>query len=302
MEHLEARREMAQKLGPELGRLRRLNTGKRAFEVAFFGGLLLSAWSWAPRSLALLAAAVALNAFLLLLHEGMHGLLARSPRLNRWLSVCLGGFLLISHSAYQVMHERHHRYLGDPRDPDDYDNYFKSRRVVWLMHYVRLIGGSFFYLALIPYLSMKHGTAEQRRRIAGEYLVLGTAYAALWQFANHAWLLEFWILPLVAVGLFTNLRGLSQHGIADAHDPYLASRSIHLPKPLAFLVLYENYHLEHHLFPEVPSYHLPELHEKMYANLPRAVVNRSYGEFLWSFLKATPSQDRSPIGLVRKCD
>ena len=55
---------------------------------------------------------------------------------------------------------------------------------------------------------------------------------------------------------------------------------------IAFCLLYENYHLEHHLFPEVPSYHLPGLHRLLWPRLPRAVVGASYLAFLAHFARA----------------
>jgi fatty acid desaturase len=100
------------------------------------------------------------------------------------------------------------------------------------------------------------------------------------------------------VGALTAIRGFTQHGITDAHDPYLASRTM-LPGPIvAFFLLNENFHLEHHLFPEVPSYHLPALHKVIWPKLPRAVSGTSYLGFLAAFLKAAPRMDETPIGRV----
>jgi len=106
-----------------------------------------------------------------------------------------------------------------------------------------------------------------------------------------------WFIPLLIVGTMTAIRGFTQHGITDAADPYIASRTI-LPNPVVgFFLLHENYHLEHHLFPEIPSYHLPKLHQLVWRKLPRAVSGRSYLGFLVRFLQATPRMDESPIGL-----
>jgi fatty acid desaturase len=105
-------------------------------------------------------------------------------------------------------------------------------------------------------------------------------------------------VPLLLVGSLTAIRGFTQHGITEAADPYLASRTM-LPNPIvAFFLLNENYHLEHHLFPEVPSYHLPKLHQLIWWRLPRAVSGTSYLAFLAAFLKATPRMDETPIGRV----
>ena len=100
-----------------------------------------------------------------------------------------------------------------------------------------------------------------------------------------AWLVPFhtlalvWLIPLVIVGYMTNIRGFTQHGMTDAHDPLLASRSMHPNRIVSLLLLNENLHLEHHLFPEIPSYNLPRLQRLIEPRLPR----RSWGGRIWHF-------------------
>jgi fatty acid desaturase len=249
-----------------------------------------------------LLAALGLNAFVLLLHEGMHHTLFPSRVWNRWISVGLGGCVLISFTAYQVMHEEHHRYLGDPRDPDEYSNYTSSPRLVWALHYMRLLVGAFLYILLIPVLAWRHAGPKvqddrgDRRRIVEEYAVLGTAWTAVFAFVPFPVLVHAWLLPLVAVAFMTQIRGFTQHGVTDPSDPLLASRSIHPWTVVRFLVLNENYHLEHHLWPEVPSYNLRRLHLLIRSRLPRSVTGTSYSGFLLRFFRATWQGDDSPIG------
>jgi fatty acid desaturase len=241
--------------------------------------------------------AVALNVFVLLMHDGMHGTLFASPDKNWAGSVLLGSTFLMSFSAYRVMHTRHHKFLGDPRDPDDYHNYIHHPAVVWALHFVRLTFGSLLYLMAIPILAIKFGTPEERRRILVEYGILFAIYSVVLRFVPLSILALAWFVPLLIVGSLTAIRGFTQHGITDATDPYIASRTI-LPHPLiGFLLLNENYHLEHHLFPEVPSYRLPQLHKLVWPQLPRAVSDRGYLRFLAKFLRATPRLDETPIGL-----
>jgi fatty acid desaturase len=228
----------------------------------------------------------------------MHGTLFGRPAWDRWISVFLGVPLLMSFSAYQVMHLRHHTYLGDPRDPDDYANYTRRPRLLWLMHFVRLLLGSFLYLVCIPVLSMRYGTPGQRRRVIVEYVVLSLFALVVAAIVPSDVLLLGWFLPVVLVGYLTNLRGFTQHGITAATDPFLSSRTMKPNVLVAFCLLNENYHLEHHLFPEVPSYHLHQLHELIWPRLPRAVVGWSYCAFLGRFLRATLTLDSTPIGLV----
>lgn len=308
LETLRIRRQLARETSKEVATLTRHDGRKRAAELVVFPALAgLGVWlSLYARSVAsapmliagIVITAVALNTFPLLMHEGMHGVLFANRRWNWVASVLLGSTFLMSFSAYRVMHLRHHRYLGDPRDPDDYHNYSRNPFIVWCLHFVRLSIGSALYLCLIPVLALKHGSSAQRKLIVIEYTLLVAIYSVLLRTVSSRELLVVWFVPLLLVGALTAIRGFTQHGITEATDPYLASRTM-LPGPIvSFFLLHENYHLEHHLFPEIPSYNLPALHRLIWHRLPRAVSGRSYLAFLAAFVRATPRLDETPIGLV----
>jgi len=122
------RRHLAREASNGFAACTRHDGRKRASELVMF---LALAWAgfWVSthaRSVAsapmlavgILVTAVALNTFPLLMHEGMHGVLFANRRWNWVASVLLGSSFLMSFSAYRVLHLRHHRYLGDPRDPE----------------------------------------------------------------------------------------------------------------------------------------------------------------------------------------
>jgi fatty acid desaturase len=310
---LDVRQELMRGLEVAVNDLRQLNAGQRrrefiSFAALWIAGIVLSAFghrteyptdAWLLSITGVICSAVALNAFVLLLHEGMHQTLSADPRWNRAASVLLGATVLISFSAYRVLHTRHHDYLGDRRDPDDYHNYTDKVWLVWLLHFVRLGLGSLLYLFLIPTLAVKHGTARERRNIFEEYLFLGLVYAVILNCLPFATLAIYWLAPLLVVGFMVAVRGLTQHGITDVEDPYLASRTLVAHPLVAFCLLNENYHLEHHLFPEVPSYRLAKLHELIWPRLPYVVTGRSYLGFIACFLRATLKLDERPIGFQR---
>jgi len=148
---------------------------------------------------------------------------------------------------------------------------------------------------MIPVLACRHGRRRERGRVVVEYFWLALVLGAVFYFVPMGLLVQVWLLPLVLVAAMTGVRGFTQHGIADAHDPFLASRSIHPPRWMAFLLLHENLHLEHHLFPEVPSYHLMRVHKLIAPRLPRAVVGRSYLGFIGRFLVLTFSRGARPV-------
>jgi fatty acid desaturase len=303
---------MAEAIRDDLPALREVSASKAAQEIVVFGllwggGALVAAVAWAGESgwacwpaigAGVACAALGLNAFVLLMHEGMHHTLFPSRSWNRWVAVALGATFFTSFSAWRVLHLRHHAYLGDPRDPDDYRRYTRHRHLLWLLHVLRLLVASFVYVLAIPTLAWRDGSPGTRRRLVVEYLALAAIYALVAATVPWTALLYGWLMPLVLVAYLTNLRGLSQHSITDASDPYLATRTMHVPRIISFCLLDENYHLEHHFFPEVPGYNLHKVHALIWHRLPRAVTGTSYVAFLVRFLRATLSLDETPIGLV----
>lgn len=98
-------------------------------------------------------------------------------------------------------------------------------------------------------------------------------YAATIALALATWS----ILPLMYIGLpsfygawLYLTTGLTQHaGLAeDVLDHRLNCRTVYMNPVIRFLYLNMNYHVEHHMFPMVPYYNLPALHEEMKADTP----------------------------------
>ncbi|NWF65447.1 MAG: fatty acid desaturase, partial [Chloroflexi bacterium] len=97
-------------------------------------------------------------------------------------------------------------------------------------------------------------------------------------------------------GFLIGLWGLAQHALTNASDPLLASRSVHANPLVSFCFINQNYHLEHHLFPEVPSYHLKKVYEVTWQQLPYALSSNSYIGFLRDFIRLSVKLEDKPIG------
>ena len=307
---LHARHELSSGIERDIGALRRLRASRRLLEIAFFTALWAgSAWlgltllgtsgwvGWGGRISAILAGAAALNAFYLLSHEGHHHLLFRRAALNHAANILLCVPLLHSPSAYRVLHELHHRFLGGPGDPDEYRNYSGSARVRWLLQWVRLTIGTLVYMPLIPVVAWRRATPHERRYIAAEYAGMIAVWSIVFAVVPLRALLQVWLVPGILVGYVSAVRALAQHALTDPEDPLLASRSVRSNRIVSFLLLNENYHLEHHLFPEVPSYNLPRLHDLLRARLTHAVEAPSYSRFLAAFIGRSLHGDESPLGV-----
>lgn len=299
-------------LEADVAALRRHRLSRRLGEIVFFAALwavgIAIGWTAldtpgaAGRTLqiaGLLLSAAALNAFYLLSHEGHHDLLFRGRFANHAANVALCVPLLHSPSAYRVLHELHHRHLGGPGDPDEYRNYTDNARLRWALQWVRLTFGTLVYMPLIPVVAWRRARARDRWWIACEY----AAMTAIWIPVVVAFpvrvLLQAWLLPGVLVGHVSAVRALAQHALTHAEDPLLASRSVRSNAIVSFLLLNENYHLEHHLFPEVPSYNLPRLRALLRGRLPHTVEARSYTRFLAGFVIRFLRGDESPLGFRR---
>ena len=170
---LDARRVLSSGIEPQMVMLRQLHAGRRLAEIACFvlvwiasGWLGVAAmgtpgWTgWIGRVLAIAAGAAALNAFYLLSHEGHHHLLFRSAIANHATNILLCVPLLHSPSAYRVLHELHHRFLGGPGDPDEYRNYTGSPRLRWALASPSPTPGG------LASLSSAHGGARTTRHAA----------------------------------------------------------------------------------------------------------------------------------------
>ncbi len=297
---------LSQGIEPAIERLHQQNTGKRICEFAFFGGLysvgaLLMAVSGTsvPGFLAaVLMMGVAVNACGLFIHEGLHGVLAKGRHANRVASFLVGLPIMMSATAYRITHTYHHFELGKRRDLGTYRQHTSRSWIVWIAYLAQLTAGCILYALLVPYFGWRFGSRNSRRAMLIEYALMIAVFSLFFSFVPGDAILRYWLYPLLVMNVLTNVRGLASHALGDVENIYLSSRTITCPRWQAWLLLHENYHLEHHLFPRVPSYHLSELHRLIWKRLPRAVHSESYGHFLVEFLKAALKRDSKPLGLV----
>jgi fatty acid desaturase len=115
------------------------------------------------------------------------------------------------------------------------------------------------------------------------------------------------ILPAMLIGLpsfygagFVIFFGLTQHAGLDEDvlDHRLNSRTVYMNPIFRFMYLNMNYHIEHHMFPMVPYYALPQLHEVVKADCPPAYPSTiaAYREIMPTLLR----QYRDPTFFIRR--
>ena len=260
-------------------------------------GAVVGGWVYVVNLPFYLLAAASLHGISLFTHEGVHGTLSLRSWWNRALSIACAQPVLQNYSAYKVLHLKHHHHLGQEGDPDHYANYTSWTWLEFLMHWGRLIIGYPAYLVAIPILGYRQGNPSARRWILFEVgLVMVGLAAAIW-FVPWPWLLHAWLIPMLVINTFVNIRGMSQHTFLEHQsDPILGTRSILTNRVTAFFMCNENYHLEHHLYPGIPWYNLPRLHRELRTELVArgAPFIGSYFAFVREFF--VKSLRRSPLG------
>jgi len=120
-----------------------------------------------------------------------------------------------------------------------------------------------------------------------------------------ALLSQSWI-PVLLIGLprlfgcwHMVLTGWLQHGgLSDnVLDHRLNSRTVHMNPVSGFIYWNMNFHVEHHMFPLVPYYRLPELHRICAHDFP--APNTSIGQALSEMLPALWRQRNDPDYHIR---
>lgn len=219
-------------------------------------------------------------------HEALHNLAYRSPRANRAVGIAVGLPMLISFTAYRVTHMRHHRDLGTPMNREffDYGNQYgeagpRSRTAVGLSWCVRF-SMVHHYAQFAKYLArslrgrdFEGENALTSRRIRREHLVALAAILALSAGsipAGQALVLWVWLLPLVLVAAPLHaLIELPEHYGCETLDrsPFANTRTIRSNALMTWFTNGNNFHVEHHLGPNLPIGRLPDLHAQLEGRL-----------------------------------
>jgi beta-carotene hydroxylase len=180
---------------------------------------------------------------------------------DRWL-FALGLVLLESGHAYRITHRQHHRFFPSPDDPEGYPAnmsfwgavcygpVFLARLWIWAFRRARLRDRTWLLL---------EATAPAMAVIAG--VALWPVAPGMLVYAVMA-IAGSWVYPLLTVYL-------PHHDYGD--EPLSQTRTLRgRIVPAIFLEL--TYHLEHHLYPQVPSHHLPELARRLDPYFAQACV------------------------------
>jgi fatty acid desaturase len=237
--------------------------------------------AWQPSIVARAAGTVLLGAMFAhaaeLQHQTLHGLGLRNRTANAAAGVVLGLPMLISFAAYRATHLRHHRDLGTPANREffDYGDQYGAEggprhRVVvnWFLRFSMLHHYAGFAANLVRALlgrDFPGETPSTSRRIRRDHYVITAVLlvVAAVSATGSAVFLWLWLVPLVAVAAPIHaLIELPEHFRCETldQDPFANTRTIRSNRLMMWFTNGNNYHVEHHLMPNLPIESLPSLH------------------------------------------
>ena len=223
--------------------------------ILWLGPAALALSGAIPLWLSVLPQAVAAYLLFTVAHDASHRSLSSSERVNVWLGR-VSIFLFAPQAGFRTwrfIHMQHHRFTNhdDGRDPDHYTH----RGPRWQMPLRWLTVDLYYVVWYLPHL---------RSRPRGERIELAVTWAGMIGIAVAAiatgHVLEWVVLYLLPMRLAVAWLGfafdyLPHNGlrVTPSEDRFKTTRNrVGLERLLTPLLLYQNYHLVHHLHPVIP--------------------------------------------------
>ncbi len=240
---------------------------------------------------------ISIQGMAIIMHEALHGNLFRHPFWDRWIGVAAAIPAFFSFTAYKVAHLNHHRHTRTDEDQDEISNLCHTWQQYVALYYAWFLVGTFLYFFIVPWTALRIAAGRTRIRIYTEYslmfLIYGAVAVAALRTGHWTSLFWYWLCPAQVAIVLSSLRGMAEHlGTEGTGDAISRTRTVTSNKLVSLLMLNLNYHLEHHLFPAVPWYALPRLHELLspiYENR-HADVQHSYIRYVLESVRRGPGR------------
>jgi len=235
-------------------------------------------WSW-PDWICFTANVLALHLSGTVIHDASHN----SAHRNRTFNAILGhGSALMLGFAFPVftrVHLQHHAHVNDPEN--DPDHFVSTGGPLWM------IAARFFYHEIFFFKRQLWRKYELLEWFLSR-LFVATIVVVACQYGFIGYVMNFWFVPALVVGIALGLFfDYLPHRPFQERNRWKNARVY--PSPLLnLLILGQNYHLVHHLWPSIPWY---KYQPAYYATKPlldakdcEQSLGLLQGKNFWSFL------------------
>ena len=247
--------------------------------IVIFGTIYLTIQYFNPLTylIAVIIVGARMHALAILMHDASHFRFLKNKGWNDFITNWLTMYpLFTSIEKYRDNHMRHHRHLNSEHDPD-----WAAKLTKREFHFPK--SKSAFIWTVLSYLFLYQGASDaiwflkrfgsdkteaSKNNWSGKIsriLFFVILFTLLTVFGLWKYYLLFWFVPyLTSFFMFQYIRSVAEHFGELAYDHLLTSTRTVKANWLERLIIAPHnvgYHIEHHLYPGVPYYHLPKLHQ-----------------------------------------
>lgn len=258
---------------------------------------LYNYWNWFIYGLAIFWLGARQHSLAILMHEATHYRLFSNKFINDLVSELFLAYpVFISTFVYRKNHLAHHRNLNTEKDPDWIaKTKFPSKYQEWQFPQSKkkltktLVKDlcANYVLQILKRLIKSQNQKENKISFQGNYrifpwlrlgyyflMVISLSYFHLWVFFLLCWLIPF----LSWTSVILRVRSIAEH-FCIPDIPLLSRTRTTIPNLWDRLFVASRnigYHTEHHLYPSVPYYNLPLIHELLKKNGYTMHITHSY--------------------------
>ena len=236
-------------------------------------------WEW-PHWLCFSVNTLALHCSGTVIHDACHQSAHRNRIVNAILGHCSALILAFAFPVFTRVHLQHHGNVNHPKD--DPDHYVSTGGPLWL------IAVRFLYHEVFFFQRRLWRNYELLEWFISRLIVITIVYISV-QYHFLGYILNFWFIPAFLVGITLGF-------FFDylPHRPFVErsrwkNARVYPGKVLNILILGQNYHLIHHLWPSIPWYNYqpayylmkPLLDEKGSPQTSGLLQKKDFFEFIY---------------------
>lgn len=237
-------------------------------------GFAVAVNHWLAYVLSVILVAGRQHSLFLLVHEGTHQRLLKKPFWNDLVSNFFCAYpIFIDTDTYRSNHLSHHHNLNSDKDPDwvrkkDISEWqFPKKSSQAISEYKKYLYGFgvyeiFMTCRFLSGLTRFHRPSRSKSDILIQLSYYGVLSILFISLNLYKEFFLFWIVPgMTVLPIIMRLRSVSEHiGLPHQHELNGTRNVLCSPLERYFIAPFNgSYHLDHHLFPSVPFYNLPQL-------------------------------------------
>ncbi|MGB8813417.1 MAG: fatty acid desaturase [Paracoccaceae bacterium] len=221
-------------------------------------------------------------------HEATHKTPFDNETLNEWVGRACGFMILLPFEWFRYFHLAHHRWTNiEGHDPELVGGKPETLRA-WLWHVTGIpywvAQGKLFWGLTQGTVTAPYLPESALPRIYREAELMAAGYALVaFTLLFSPFLLWAWLVPVLFGQPFLRAYLLAEHGDCErVENMFFNTRTTLTNAIVRFLAWNMPYHVEHHVFPQVPFHKLPRLHQEVQQHLK--ITNEGYIDFTKEYL------------------